>query len=221
MCVHLCVCSTWKNATTRSATQRLSMNWCSGLWCPLRLSSTTSTSPLPSSAITKMTANTTTSPTARRASRSQSVTFVPAGVTEAIDQSMEGSMSVTMETDMLAWMERKKRGGEEKRGRAEEMLKKSLKEKFCGSPRFVLLYFPFFIAAKILLFSLNTCYSYMPRLITRCFSHYISYFRSFLSSSHASPDALMLNVCDNLKGEMFLYVLSLKIKINSLETLLD
>ena len=139
VCVYVCVCVTWKNATTRSATQRLSMNWCSGLWCPLRLSSTTSTSPLPSSAITKMTANTTTSPTARRASRSQSVTFVPAGVTDTTDQSMEGSTSVTMVTDMLAWMERKRSRGEEERGRAEEMLKKSLKEKFSGSPRFVLL----------------------------------------------------------------------------------
>ncbi|TNN30211.1 hypothetical protein EYF80_059638 [Liparis tanakae] len=71
-----------------------------GLWCRLRLSSTTSTSPLPSRAIPKITASTTTSATARRASRSRSVTFGTVWVPEAADQPMD--RSVTGETDMLA-----------------------------------------------------------------------------------------------------------------------
>lgn len=84
---------TWNSATARSARQRLSMNWCSGLWCNLLRSNTVNTRPLPSSAIT--------SATASRASRFRSVTFVPTGVKETTDQSMDGS--VTMEMDMLPW----------------------------------------------------------------------------------------------------------------------
>lgn len=97
------LCATWNSATTRSATQRLSMNWCRGLWCRLRLSNTTRTKPLPSNAITKMTASTTTSATASRASRRHSVTLAPVGVvSETADQSMDGYVSVITETDMLA-----------------------------------------------------------------------------------------------------------------------
>lgn len=96
------VCATWNSATTRSATQRFSMNWCRGLWCRLRLSNTTRTNPLPSKAITKMTASTTTSATASRASRSHSVTLAPVGASENTGRSMDGYVSVITETDMLA-----------------------------------------------------------------------------------------------------------------------
>lgn len=119
VCVSASVCVTWNSATTRSATHRLSMNWCSGLWCRLLLSNTTSTSPLPSSAITKIIDNTTTSAIARRASRSHPVTFVPAGVTEAADQSIDGYESVTMETDMFTGRG-EERGGEGRRAREQK-----------------------------------------------------------------------------------------------------
>ena len=85
------------------------------MWCRLRLSNTTNTSPLPSNAIAKMTDNTTTSAMARAASRTCSEALFPAGVTEAGVTTANGVVTlavaetVTKEMDMMP-----------RKGRAEE-----------------------------------------------------------------------------------------------------
>ena len=124
-CVRVCgdtqvLCVTWNRATTRSARQRLDMKRWSGVWCRLRLSNTTNTSPLPSNAIAKMTDSTTTSATARAPSRTCSEALFTKGVTEAGVTTANSAVALAVAETVTKEMDMMPRQGRTKQGRREE-----------------------------------------------------------------------------------------------------